>query len=643
MIEAPAAGGRRIRCPPMASFRAPLIAGLLFLAFGAAAQQRAGESRTAAFDRLFRQLDSEDLKPSTPEEAQAQLARLRALVPPGDARRELQFRSLACFQPPQDAQASLAIARRGVAEARQRGDVEAEARFVYCEAGFSEMTRGPRDALDLYAKGLALSRRAEHPLLVGDGLVARGNVRSYIGEHALALADFIAAQRVYEAAGLRDKAQGNLQNIGIAYRRMGEFDRARRYLEQGREIALRQQDWPAVLVHWLQIGYLQEDMGDPDRALTAYDEALRVARQRLGPGDAGAAELGIASARIAKGEPDAALIAIERAREDFGSINDSSNAGMLALLEGQARAARGEDAAALAAFERAATVFAAERNERYLAMLYPERAEVLERLGRPAEALADYRRYMALREKLIDARTDQRTLMMRQQFETQQKDLENRQLRRERTLREERIRALEGARRWQAGVVVLSVVLLAVLAGFLVRQLRRARRLRVLALTDELTGVANRRRIELIAEEAIAQAHRDGTPLCLITFDIDYFKRINDTFGHLAGDKVIARVAAACQQALRHRDALGRTGGEEFLVVLPDTPIEAAVQVGERLRANVEALRWSDVADDLQVTVSLGLATLQADDAGLRDLLRRADAALYRAKAAGRNAVEVGA
>lgn len=629
----------------MPRLHAPLLlAGLLPFALGVAAQER-GTARTpgdraAAFDRLFHRLDSEELKPATPEEAQAQLARLRALIPPGDARRELQFRSLACFQPPEDAAASLEVARRGVLEARRRGDAEAEARFSYCQAGFAEMTQGTREAIDLYTAGLALARRAETPLLVGDGLVARGNVRSYIGEHALALADFVAAQRVYESAGLRANAESNLQNIGIAYRRMGEYDRARRYLEQGREIALRQQDWPAVLVHWLQIGYLHEDMRDPDRALAAYDEALRVARQRLGPGDAGAAELGIASARIAKGEPTAALAALARARADFASINDTSNAGMLALLEGQARAGLGEDAAALAAFQRAEQAFRAERNERYLAMLYPERARVLERVGRPANALDDYRRYVAIREKLLDARTDQRTLMLRQQFDARQRELENAQLRREKVLRDQQLAALERARRWQVGAIALGGVLFALLAGFAVRQVVRTRRLRVLALTDELTGVANRRRIELVAEEAVAAALAQGRPLCLVTFDIDYFKRINDAFGHLAGDEVIARVAGACQQALRQQDAIGRTGGEEFLVVLPDTALDAAVQVAERLRANVEALRWGDVARELQVTVSLGVAALRGDDAGLRDVLRRADAALYRAKAAGRNALD---
>jgi diguanylate cyclase (GGDEF)-like protein len=312
---------------------------------------------------------------------------------------------------------------------------------------------------------------------------------------------------------------------------------------------------------------------------------------------------------------------------------------MVALLEGQARAGRGETIAALDAFARAERAFVAERNDRYLAMLYPERAKLHERNGDAGAALSDYKRYLLLREKLLDARTDQRTLMMRQQFDARRRELENRQLRREKALREQEVEALLEARRWQRSAIALGGILFVLLAGFAARQLVRLRRLRVLALTDELTGVANRRRIELVAQEAIRIADAEGQPLSVIALDIDHFKRINDTFGHLVGDEALARVAAACQQALRHHDALGRTGGEEFLVVLPDTALDAAVQVGERLRANVAALAW-DGAPDLQVTVSLGIAQLRPDDAGLREVLRRADAALYRAKAAGRNTLE---
>ncbi|GAB6197611.1 hypothetical protein PAGU2595_029540 [Lysobacter xanthus] len=121
--------------------------------------------------------------------------------------------------------------------------------------------------------------------------------------------------------------------------------------------------------------------------------------------------------------------------------------------------------------------------------------------------------------------------------------------------------------------------------------------------------------------------------------DIDGFKAINDAHGHLVGDQVIARVAEACQQALRQADEIARTGGEEFVVLLPDSAVDEARQVAERLRAGVEALDFNDVAAGLRVTISLGVTSLIARDAGLPELLARADEALYQAKAAGRNCI----
>ncbi|GAB2505442.1 GGDEF domain-containing protein [Lysobacter humi (ex Lee et al. 2017)] len=624
--------------------RALLPALLMLVAALAVAQERVERrpvtgGRAAEFDRLFEQLDGDGLRAATPEEAKANLARLRVLVPPGDARRELQYRFAECVQTPEDARASLEFARRGLADARARGDLEAQARFLYCQAAFEEMVVGSREAISRYSEGIAIARRAEHSRLVGDGLVLRGSVRSFLGEHAQALMDFVAAQRIYDGSALKTRAESNLQNIGIAYRRMGEYPRALNYLEQSRQIALQQQDWPALLAAWLQLGFLHEDRKDPDRALAAYQEALAVARQRLGAGDAASVYLAMASSRVMRGEHGLALEALAQARSGFASLRDTSNEGMLALLEGQARAGLGEADTALALFARAERIFEAERNERYLEMLYPERARLHERRGDARAALADFKRYVALREKLLDARNDQRSLMLRQQFDASRREIENERLRSEKTLRDQEMQALLKARRWQWGAVGLGVLLILLLGALVVQQLVRTRRLRVLALTDELTGVANRRRIELIAEERIAQAKADGRPLSLITFDIDHFKRINDTHGHLVGDRVIERVAAACQRALRQFDEIGRTGGEEFLVVLPDASPEAAAQVAERLRAGIEALRWDDVAEGLRVSISLGLATLQASDTGLRDLHARADAALYAAKGAGRNHV----
>lgn len=164
----------------------------------------------------------------------------------------------------------------------------------------------------------------------------------------------------------------------------------------------------------------------------------------------------------------------------------------------------------------------------------------------------------------------------------------------------------------------------------------RATRQARAAATDPLTGIANRRALFEVASSALRAAGRDGRPLSAILFDLDHFKRINDTRGHAAGDEVLREVARRAQQVLRDRDILGRYGGEEFAAILPGADAALAAVIAERLRQRIA----SEPIDGIPVSASLGVAQADPGSPGLEDLLLRADAALYEAKRAGRNCVK---
>ncbi|RAU22983.1 hypothetical protein CU669_06295 [Paramagnetospirillum kuznetsovii] len=163
--------------------------------------------------------------------------------------------------------------------------------------------------------------------------------------------------------------------------------------------------------------------------------------------------------------------------------------------------------------------------------------------------------------------------------------------------------------------------------------------LRRMATTDVLTGVYNRRHFMTIIGTEVERAHRHPRPVTALMLDIDHFKRINDTFGHPLGDEAIKAMANACQDAIRTVDALGRLGGEEFAIVLPDTDLAAAMVVAERIRAAVMAISIATGKGVVEFTTSIGVAQLCDDDGNAEGLLSRADAALYAAKNGGRNKV----
>lgn len=165
------------------------------------------------------------------------------------------------------------------------------------------------------------------------------------------------------------------------------------------------------------------------------------------------------------------------------------------------------------------------------------------------------------------------------------------------------------------------------------------RRLEALSRTDGLTGLFNRRYWHECLDGEFGRAQRYGTEFCLLLFDLDHFKRINDRYGHPGGDEVLRAVAQRLCAALRSSDVPGRIGGEEFAVLLPSTALAGAVVVAERIR---EAMKAEPVLFDdqrISFTASVGLAQFHTDDKSATDLITRTDAALYRAKRDGRDRV----
>lgn len=160
--------------------------------------------------------------------------------------------------------------------------------------------------------------------------------------------------------------------------------------------------------------------------------------------------------------------------------------------------------------------------------------------------------------------------------------------------------------------------------------------LRVMATIDHLTGLLNRGHFLELSERELHRSQRYGSPLSLIMFDVDHFKRVNDAYGHAMGDHVLEHLAHACTGVLRDSDLLGRVGGEEFAACLVECKLERAKVVGERLRQAVASLKVKDHQAHASVTISLGAAQAQTDE-GLAGLMRRADKAMYEAKRAGRN------
>jgi len=173
-------------------------------------------------------------------------------------------------------------------------------------------------------------------------------------------------------------------------------------------------------------------------------------------------------------------------------------------------------------------------------------------------------------------------------------------------------------------------------------ELERSRQeIHALAITDELTQIFNRRHFFQLAQRELERSRRNGHPLAIVLFDIDDFKQVNDSHGHMAGDLVLKETCQACKVTVRPYDIFARFGGEEFIFLLPDTDDTRAVAVADRLRQVIaERVVFFDTGN-VQMTISIGIAIFNPKKDTLDDVISRADSALYIAKKLGKNRLEV--
>ncbi len=270
------------------------------------------------------------------------------------------------------------------------------------------------------------------------------------------------------------------------------------------------------------------------------------------------------------------------------------------------------------------------------AEVYSSAALLAEARGQWQQALNYHRQHVAARKRELD-----RDKAMRLAFlQVQQQVAINSQLltetRQENSALSQLRQQLERQQRVLFGALVLLALGLAGVALLLRRMQRQQRKLRELAAVDPLTGIANRRQSFKLAERLLASCQRRGAPFALIMLDLDHFKAVNDRYGHAIGDQLLCHAAQALELAVRRQDVVGRAGGEEFVIFLPDTGIDAAALVAERCR---QAIAVEATERNISCTASLGLAVASYGLQSLDQLMAQADAALYRAKQQGRNQV----
>ena len=595
------------------------------------------------FDVLVHEIESGQHYFFSAEDYHKALTELEAALPAGDIERQHMLDRLRCLLQHYDqAQAGISYSEAKITAARLRNDHAALADYYVCRYYlFSQL--GQTQLAEQQAElSYQAASDSENPLSIAVSLSLLGNIASYRGNYADAMQHYVTAYQLQRGLGYKPYISDLVMSIASTYRRMGLYQDALNYIEQA-ELEFSQPEEQfrnALIMH--EKAYSYAELGQYEQALSLFEQSMQVYQQLDEPLWRSYSRVNMVWIYNLLRRYSEALQLAETAETELKQLKSADLSalatyqGLLALYTAEALVGVNKAEQALDKLHYAEQQLQIDHNPRYLLLLYNAKATALAQTEQYPQAYQQLRQYVSLNQHQLKLSREQQSNVLRFQFDTVRQQERTRQLEAEKQLAQEHVSTLELAQRWQYAALSLIALLFVILFSFALSLKKRNSKLHRLAMTDELTDIANRRRIMMQAEQERVKAIDTAEPLCFLILDLDHFKQVNDRYGHDAGDTVLQQMCMTVCAMLREQDHFGRTGGEEFLIVLPNTDAEQATTIAERLRLAIAALRFTSTAEQLSVTCSIGISCYQSDEP-LNISLARADDALYQAKAAGRN------
>jgi diguanylate cyclase (GGDEF)-like protein len=596
------------------------------------------------FDALIQQIESGERYFFSVADYQQALRELEAALPADDTERSHMLDRLRCilgyFDRPE---AGISYSNTKLNQAKARNDHAALADYYVCRYYLFSQLGQTQLAESNAESSYQAAKDSENPLSIAISLGILGNIASYRGNYADAMQHYVTAYQLQRGLGYKPYLSDLVLSIGATYRRMGLYQDALSYIQQAEQdfISPDEPFRQALIMH--EKAYSYAELGQHEKALALFEQSMQVYQQLEEPLWRTYTKVNLVWINNLLQRYDTAKELAAQAKTELDNLQavDMSSVatyrGLLAMYYSETLLALQQPQQALQQLEQAQQQLNIDANPRYLLMLQNTQAEALARTGSYAEAYRLLRQYVVQQQQQQQDAREQQSNLLRVQFDSARQQERNEQLHAEKQLMEQHVSTLQLAQRWQYAALTLIALLLFILLAFAISLKQRNRRLHRLAMTDELTQIANRRRIMMRAEQERVKAMDTAAALSLLILDLDHFKQVNDRFGHDTGDTVLQQLCLTVSAMLREQDHFGRTGGEEFLIILPDTSTEQATVIAERLRLAVAAISFAE-QPTLSITCSIGITQYQPDEA-LNTSLARADAALYQAKAQGRNKV----
>ncbi|ASK70421.1 MULTISPECIES: GGDEF domain-containing protein [Shewanella] len=599
----------------------------------------------AQVDQIFALFDSGEAM--TRESIEQNLSLLEKLISSDDVERIEKLNLLKCWNQPfeteEDVLHSLQHIEQTMAQIPPNASPHFLTDFTLCHAWFLQQKGDINGAMSGYTKSIQSAYEHEDIRLIADARSLRGALYSYIGDFSEALDDLVTAQGLYESLNLTGWANVNLADIATSFRRYGDPESAIKYYNKLKEFYSQKGNKEQVANVTSDIGIALDEMGEHERAIESFRFSYQYFKEHKYPLIAAINATNIAYSLIQLNRLNEAETYLKEAAQEITDKEPSAYS-FMKLFMAKIRYQQGRYQEALDELAAAEIAFRVMHNDRGLIQLLQLKSDIHAAMGDLPSAYQELQQFIALTKKVDDSSSAHQTTELKVKFDTSWIESENKRLLDNQKLKEQELALLEKNKSLQLIILLLTGCILAIVSLFAYKQVHRNRHLQTIALTDYLTQLPNRRHIYAQAELYFQQAIKQKTPFSVIIFDADHFKKINDNFGHEIGDQALLTIAQASQALTADRNLIGRIGGEEFLILLPNTNAERVWELAHELQTLITRYGAINLPVELKLTVSAGVATLNTElgkqDDSFARLLKRADNALYDAKNAGRNCVK---
>jgi diguanylate cyclase (GGDEF)-like protein len=505
-----------------------------------------------------------------------------------------------------------------------------------CQAWFMEQNGDVEFALKGYNKAVNDAYALEDLRLIADARSIRGYLHSYQGNFTQGLEDLITSQSLYQSLNLPAWVRFNLYEIATSYRRFGDQKNAIRYYKKLENSYIKNKDFDAANAVTVSIAIAEEELGNLETAKKLFEQGYLYLKANKKELQQARVAVNMAGTLIKLGDFEKVNHYLNEA-EPFILPTDEAFYSFMHLFRAQTYLANGQLTQAHESLALARAAFERVKNIRGLAELQLVESQIFLSQNNWQQAYLALNEYVKQHKELDLKRLSSYTTEMRTRFNADQIEAENRHLIENQRLKEIELAMLEQNKIQQGIIILLGSFLIMIISFFAYKQSQKNKLLSELALTDHLTQLPNRRFIYTKAQRCFEEAKKTQTPLSVIAFDADHFKLINDNFGHEVGDHALVLLADTSREMLSPEHPTARVGGEEFLIILPETDKAQAYKIAQNLIQTVSDANFSEFPRGFALTISAGVASLSTTDKKLSQLLKKADDALYQAKSNGRN------